>query len=155
MMSTEDIMEPGIHEVTICDTGETEANIQDFIELGEIVQETEIVETNGVEYTYNNVDHETISDVQNLPVESIETSPKPTQLKCPRSKHRKARRYWNNKEEQILFEIWGRENWRLPKHGKNTPYFAEWVVEFKDKYNMDIKLEEIQCKVNQTRAKYR
>uniref|UniRef100_A0A1A9V1A2 Myb/SANT-like DNA-binding domain-containing protein n=1 Tax=Glossina austeni TaxID=7395 RepID=A0A1A9V1A2_GLOAU len=67
----------------------------------------------------------------------------------------KQRRYWTPKEEERFFEIWGRENWRLTKHGKNTIYFAQWAEELKDRFNIDVKLEEIQCKVNQTRAKFR
>lgn len=67
----------------------------------------------------------------------------------------KNRRYWTPKEEDRFFQIWGRENWRLTKHGKNTIFFAKWSEEMKERFNIDVKPEEVQCKVNQTRAKYR
>lgn len=67
----------------------------------------------------------------------------------------KHRRYWTPKEEEKFFEIWGRENWRLTKHGKNTIFFAQWADEMKERFNIDVKPEEVQCKVNQTRAKFR
>lgn len=67
----------------------------------------------------------------------------------------KQRRYWTPKEEERFFEIWGRENWRLTRHGKNTIFFAQWSEELKERHNIDVKTEEIQCKVNQTRAKFR
>ncbi|XP_013114994.2 myb-like protein X [Stomoxys calcitrans] len=67
----------------------------------------------------------------------------------------KNRRYWTPKEEDKFFLIWGRENWRLTKHGKNTIFFAKWADEMKERFSIDVKPEEVQCKVNQTRAKYR
>ncbi|XP_061402752.1 putative uncharacterized protein DDB_G0282133 [Musca vetustissima] len=67
----------------------------------------------------------------------------------------KNRRYWTPKEEDRFFLIWGRENWRLTKHGKNTIFFAQWAEEMKERFDIDVKPEEVQCKVNQTRAKYR
>ncbi|XP_017471495.1 PREDICTED: TNF receptor-associated factor family protein DDB_G0272098 [Rhagoletis zephyria] len=71
------------------------------------------------------------------------------------SKKEKQRRYWTAKEEQRFFEIWGRDNWRLTRHGKNTIFFAKWAIELKDRFDIDVKQEEIQAKVNQTRAKFR
>lgn len=71
------------------------------------------------------------------------------------TKKEKPRRYWTPKEEQRFFEIWGRDNWRLTRHGKNTIFFAKWAVELKDRFDIDVKPEEIQAKVNQTRAKFR
>lgn len=71
------------------------------------------------------------------------------------SKKEKQRRYWTPKEEQRFFEIWGRDNWRLTRHGKNTIFFAQWAVELKDRFDIEVKPEEIQAKVNQTRAKFR
>lgn len=65
------------------------------------------------------------------------------------------RRYWTPKEEESFYEIWGRENWRLTRHGKNTFYFGQWSEEMKERWNIDVKPEEVQCKVNQTKAKYR
>ncbi|XP_075150033.1 uncharacterized protein LOC142224124 [Haematobia irritans] len=67
----------------------------------------------------------------------------------------KNRRYWTPKEEDKFFLIWGRDNWRLTKHGKNTIFFAKWSEEMKTRFDIDVKPEEVQCKVNQTRAKYR
>lgn len=67
----------------------------------------------------------------------------------------KHRRYWTPKEEEKFYEIWGRENWRLTRHGKNTIFFAKWSEEMKERFNIDVKPEEVQCKVNQTRAKFR
>lgn len=67
----------------------------------------------------------------------------------------KHRRYWTPKEEEKFYEIWGRENWRLTRHGKNTIFFAKWAEEMKERFNIDVKPEEVQCKVNQTRAKFR
>ncbi|XP_065358013.1 myb-like protein I [Calliphora vicina] len=67
----------------------------------------------------------------------------------------KHRRYWTPKEEEKFHEIWGRENWRLTKHGKNTIFFAKWSDEMRERFNIDVKPEEVQCKVNQTRAKFR
>ncbi|XP_011202041.2 probable serine/threonine-protein kinase samkC [Bactrocera dorsalis] len=71
------------------------------------------------------------------------------------SKKEKQRRYWTPKEEQRFFEIWGRDNWRLTRHGKNTIFFAQWAVELKERFDIEVKPEEIQAKVNQTRAKFR
>ncbi|XP_053959143.1 ras guanine nucleotide exchange factor P isoform X2 [Anastrepha ludens] len=70
-------------------------------------------------------------------------------------KKEKQRRYWTAKEETRFFEIWGRDNWRLTRHGKNTIFFAQWAVELKERFNIEVKPEEIQAKVNQTRAKFR
>ncbi|ALC39729.1 CG7239 [Drosophila busckii] len=67
----------------------------------------------------------------------------------------KARRYWSPSEEERLYEIWGRENWRLTRNGKNTIFFAQWSEELHERYAVDVKPEEIQMKVNQTRAKFR
>ncbi|KAI8123469.1 hypothetical protein CVS40_6015 [Lucilia cuprina] len=67
----------------------------------------------------------------------------------------KHRRYWTPKEEEKFYEIWGRENWRLTRHGKNTIFFAKWSDEMRERFNIDVKPEEVQCKVNQTRAKFR
>ncbi|CAD6996731.1 unnamed protein product [Ceratitis capitata] len=71
------------------------------------------------------------------------------------SKKEKQRRYWSAKEEQHFFEIWGRDNWRLTRHGKNTIFFAQWANELKERFDIEVKPEEIQAKVNQTRAKFR
>ncbi|KAM7354460.1 uncharacterized protein ACRADG_006111 [Cochliomyia hominivorax] len=71
------------------------------------------------------------------------------------TKNQKHRRYWTPKEEEKFYEIWGRENWRLTRHGKNTIFFAKWSEEMKERFNIDVKPEEVQCKVNQTRAKFR
>ena len=71
------------------------------------------------------------------------------------SKKEKQRRNWTPKEEQRFFEIWGRDNWRLTRHGKNTIFFAQWAVELKERFDIEVKPEEIQAKVNQTRAKFR
>lgn len=67
----------------------------------------------------------------------------------------KARRYWTPSEEERLYEIWGRENWRLTRNGKNTVYFGQWSEELRERFSVDVKPEEIQMKVNQTRAKFR
>ncbi|XP_067621230.1 probable basic-leucine zipper transcription factor N [Eurosta solidaginis] len=70
-------------------------------------------------------------------------------------KKEKQRRYWTPTEEQKFFEIWGRDNWRLTRHGKNTIFFAQWAAELKERFDIEVKQEEIQAKVNQTRAKFR
>lgn len=67
----------------------------------------------------------------------------------------KARRYWTPSEEERLYEIWGRDNWRLTRTGKNTIFFGRWAEELRDRFAVDVKPEEIQMKVNQTRAKFR
>jgi len=67
----------------------------------------------------------------------------------------KARRYWTPSEEERLYEIWGRDNWRLTRTGKNTIFFGRWSEELRDRFAVDVKPEEIQMKVNQTRAKFR
>ncbi|KAH8341268.1 hypothetical protein KR059_001603 [Drosophila kikkawai] len=67
----------------------------------------------------------------------------------------KARRYWTPSEEERLYEIWGRDNWRLTRTGKNTIFFGKWAEELRERYGVDVKPEEIQMKVNQTRAKFR
>lgn len=67
----------------------------------------------------------------------------------------KARRYWTPSEEERLYEIWGRDNWRLTRNGKNTIFFAKWSEELRERFSVDVKPEEIQMKVNQTRAKFR
>lgn len=67
----------------------------------------------------------------------------------------KARRYWTPSEEERLYEIWGRDNWRLTRNGKNTVYFGQWSEELHERFAVDVKPEEIQMKVNQTRAKFR
>ncbi|KAH8244241.1 hypothetical protein KR026_003415 [Drosophila bipectinata] len=67
----------------------------------------------------------------------------------------KARRYWTPGEEERLYEIWGRDNWRLTRTGKNTIFFGKWAEELHERYGVDVKPEEIQMKVNQTRAKFR
>lgn len=67
----------------------------------------------------------------------------------------KARRYWTPSEEERLYEIWGRDNWRLTRTGKNTIFFGKWAEELHERYAVDVKPEEIQMKVNQTRAKFR
>lgn len=67
----------------------------------------------------------------------------------------KARRYWTPSEEERLYEIWGRDNWRLTRTGKNTVYFGQWSEELRERFAVDVKPEEIQMKVNQTRAKFR
>ncbi|EDW28274.1 GL19034 [Drosophila persimilis] len=67
----------------------------------------------------------------------------------------KARRYWTPSEEERLYEIWGRDNWRLTRNGKNTIFFAQWAEELRERFGVDVKPEEIQMKVNQTRAKFR
>ncbi|XP_017063021.2 transcription factor mef2A [Drosophila eugracilis] len=67
----------------------------------------------------------------------------------------KARRYWTPSEEERLYEIWGRDNWRLTRTGKNTIFFGRWAEELRERFAVDVKPEEIQMKVNQTRAKFR
>ncbi|XP_060663524.1 myb-like protein AA [Drosophila nasuta] len=67
----------------------------------------------------------------------------------------KARRYWTPSEEERLYEIWGRDNWRLTRNGKNTIFFGQWSEELRERFSVDVKPEEIQMKVNQTRAKFR
>lgn len=67
----------------------------------------------------------------------------------------KARRYWTPSEEERLYEIWGRDNWRLTRTGKNTIFFGKWAEELRERFAVDVKPEEIQMKVNQTRAKFR
>ncbi|KAH8421142.1 hypothetical protein KR009_001002, partial [Drosophila setifemur] len=67
----------------------------------------------------------------------------------------KARRYWTPSEEERLYEIWGRDNWRLTRTGKNTIFFGKWAEELRERFAVDVKAEEIQMKVNQTRAKFR
>lgn len=67
----------------------------------------------------------------------------------------KARRYWTPSEEERLYEIWGRDNWLLTRNGKNTIFFGKWSTELRERFSVDVKPEEIQMKVNQTRAKFR
>lgn len=116
----------------------------------ELMQQPDVIENNGVPFDYTAINDTEPNYGSNTPVDSLEML---NNLEVPKT--RKVRRYWSHKEEALLFEIWGRENKRLSKHGKNTPYFAEWVTEFKEKHNIDIKLEEIQCKVTQMKSKYR
>lgn len=67
----------------------------------------------------------------------------------------KSRRYWTPSEEERLYEIWGRDNWHLTRNGKNTIFFGQWSEELRERFSVDVKPEEIQMKVNQTRAKFR